>query len=122
METARSSQFRLRLFQPEAHAHLAVHGRRGGEVLTRRLALASDPGEPAEAEVAVGDEGSHTERLRERQRLAVVAGSALGVACRRDVTGKAEGVGLVPRAPSRRVSASASRAWLAASSIRPAER
>src|SRR6266700_5067307 len=33
-------QRRLRLFQPEAHVHLAVHRRRGGEVLLRLLTLA----------------------------------------------------------------------------------
>jgi hypothetical protein len=49
-------QLRLRLLQPEGHAHLAVHRRRGGEVLLRLLALARAPVELAEAEVAVGDE------------------------------------------------------------------
>src|SRR5262245_5616977 len=48
---------RLRLLQPERHLHLAVHRRRGGEVLLRLLALARAPVELAEAEVAVGDEG-----------------------------------------------------------------
>ena len=46
-------------------------GRRGGEVLARLLTLASDPGEPAEAEVAVGAEGAQAARLSEGQRLAV---------------------------------------------------
>src|SRR5262249_36782497 len=48
---------RLRLLQPVRHPHLAIHRRRGGEVLTRLIALAGAPGELAEAEVAVGDEG-----------------------------------------------------------------
>jgi hypothetical protein len=58
------------------------------------LALSRAPGELAEAEVAVGDERAHAARLGERQRLAVVAGSVLRAACRLDVTGEAEGVGL----------------------------
>src|SRR5262245_2778061 len=45
---------RLCLLKPVPHPHLAVHRRRGGEMLLRRLALARAPKEPAEAEVAVG--------------------------------------------------------------------
>jgi len=60
-----SSQFRLRLLQPEAHVHLAVHRRGGGEVLLRLLALARAPVELAEAEVAVGDEGAQVQLLAE---------------------------------------------------------
>ena len=52
---------RLGLLQPEPHVHLAVHRRRGGEVLLGLLALARAPVELAEAEVAVGDEGAHAE-------------------------------------------------------------
>jgi hypothetical protein len=37
------------------------------------------PVEPAETEVAVGDEGAHAARLGERQRLAVVGFAALGI-------------------------------------------
>ena len=48
-----------RLLQPELHAYLAVHRRRGGEVLVRLLGHASAPVEPAEAEAAAGDEGAH---------------------------------------------------------------
>src|SRR5262245_11148513 len=50
---------RLRPLQPVRHPHLAVHRRRGGEVLLRLLALARASAELAEAEVAVGDEGAH---------------------------------------------------------------
>mgnify|MGYP003694201217 CR=1 FL=1 len=49
-----SLQFRLRLLSQNRHPHLAVHRRRGGEVLLRLLALARAPVELAEAEVAVG--------------------------------------------------------------------
>jgi len=42
-------------------------------------ALARAPVEPAEAEVAVGDECAHTARLGERQRLAVVVFTRPGV-------------------------------------------
>src|SRR5262245_4678823 len=46
---ARSLQFCFRLLQPDLHVHLAVHRRRGGEVLLRLLALARAPVELAEA-------------------------------------------------------------------------
>src|SRR5215475_2315758 len=51
--TAPSSHFRLRFMQPVRHAHLAVHRRRGGEMLPGLLALVRAPVEFAEAEVAV---------------------------------------------------------------------
>src|SRR5215510_9476147 len=51
-KTAQLFQFRLGLFQPVRHPHLAVHRRRGGEMLLRLLALARAPVELAEAEVA----------------------------------------------------------------------
>src|SRR5437773_6574703 len=57
----RTASVRLRLLQPEPHIHLAVHRRRGGEVLLRLLALTRAPVELAEAEVAVGDEGDPRE-------------------------------------------------------------
>src|SRR5262245_54858311 len=53
-------QFRLCLLQPKAHIHLAIHDRRGGEVLPCLLRLAGAPVELPEAEVAVGDERAHT--------------------------------------------------------------
>ena len=49
--------------------------------------------------MAVGDERAHAERLGKRQRLAVVTFRVLGGACRRDVTGEAEGVGLASPSP-----------------------
>src|SRR5262249_33506166 len=52
---------RLSLLQPVRHPHLAVHRRRGDEVLLRLPALARAPVELAEAEVAVGDEGALAE-------------------------------------------------------------
>ena len=63
------------------------------------LPLARAPVELAEAEVAVGDERAHAELAGECQRLAVVAFGVLGAACRRDVTGEAEGVGLACPSP-----------------------
>src|SRR5262245_9234420 len=65
-------QLRLRLRQIEAHVHLAVHRRRDGEVLASLLALACAPGELAEPEMAVGDEGAHAAGLCQGERLAVV--------------------------------------------------
>src|SRR5262249_20611648 len=62
-ERVNSGQFRhlpLRLLQPIRHPHLAIHRRRGGEVLLRLLALARAPVQLAQTEVAVGDEGAHT--------------------------------------------------------------
>jgi hypothetical protein len=47
----------LRLLQPVRHAQLAVHRRRGGEMLSGRLALVRAVVELTEAEVTVGDEG-----------------------------------------------------------------
>jgi hypothetical protein len=55
--------FRLRLLQPVRHPHLAVHRRRGGEMLLGLLALVRAPVELAEAEVAVGDEGARSRRI-----------------------------------------------------------
>jgi hypothetical protein len=78
--------------------------------------------ELAEAEVAVGDERAHAELAGERQRFAVVGFSVLSSAGRHDVTCEEEGGVSLPRAPSRRLSVSASGAWLAASSWRPTER
>ena len=63
------------------------------------LALARAPGELAEAEVAVGDEGAHAARLGERQRLAVVGLTALGiepVGMGRDVAEQVQRMGRVP--------------------------
>jgi hypothetical protein len=47
----------LRLLQPVRHPHLAIHRRRGSEMLLRLLTLARAPGELAEAEVAVSNQG-----------------------------------------------------------------
>ena len=40
MRLAQLTQLRPRLLQPEPHVHLAVHRRRGGEMLVRLLVLA----------------------------------------------------------------------------------
>jgi len=60
------------LLQPKVHIHLAVHRRRGGEVVLRLLALTCAPKELAKAEVAVGDEGAHAALGREREPLPVM--------------------------------------------------
>ena len=89
----------LRLLQPEPHVHLAVHRRRGGEVLLRLLALARAPVELAEAEVAVGDERAHAARLGESQCLAVVGFDPLRVepvGMGRDVAEQVQRMGRVP--------------------------
>src|SRR5262249_2270739 len=89
----------LYLLQPVRHPHLAVHRRRGGEMLLRLLALARAPVELAEAEVAVGDERAYAELVGERQRLWVVPGCGFAASGRRDVSDEAEGVGLVSPSP-----------------------
>src|SRR5262245_8685665 len=66
-------QFRLRLLQPVRHAHLAVHRRRGGEVLLRLLAFTRASVELPEAEVAVGDEGAHAKLIGQIEGLAIEA-------------------------------------------------
>src|SRR5215467_11965468 len=73
------SQLSLRLLQIERHVHLAVHRRRGSQILARLLVLARARAQLPEAEVAVGDERAHAERLGEGQRLAVVGLAALGI-------------------------------------------
>src|SRR5262245_8290936 len=76
---ASSLQFCSRVLQPELHVHLTVHRRRGGQMLLRLLALARAPVELAEAEVAVGDEGTHAEFGGKRHRLPVVVFGGLSV-------------------------------------------
>ena len=63
---------RLRLLQPVRHAHVAVHGRRGGEVFLRLLPLARAPRELGEAEVAVSNKRAHTAWLGEFQSPVIV--------------------------------------------------
>src|SRR4029434_781406 len=74
--SAQLAHFLLGLLQPVRHVDLALHRRRGGEMLLRLLALARAPVELAETEVAVGDEGAHPEVLSEGERVTVVALSA----------------------------------------------
>src|SRR5262245_30202708 len=69
----------LRLLQPVRHPHLAVHRRRGGQVLLRLRALARATVELAKAEVAVGDEGAHSEFLGQRGGLAVARLGLIGI-------------------------------------------
>src|SRR6266851_6318914 len=64
---------RLRLLHPVRHPHLAVHRRRGGEMLTRVIPLVCSPVELAEADVAVGKERAHPELAGKRQGCTVVA-------------------------------------------------
>src|SRR5882762_1298090 len=87
--------FRFRLLEPERHVHLAVHCRRGSQVLLGLLRLAHTSTEAAEATVAVSDERSHTARLGERQRPAVMRLAALGiepVGMGRDVAEEVQGM------------------------------
>jgi hypothetical protein len=66
-------QRRLNLLQPEGHVHLAVHGRRGGQVTLRRWRVAAPTVELAEAKTAVGDQRAQVEALGRREGLTIVA-------------------------------------------------
>jgi hypothetical protein len=90
--------FSHRLFPPACHAHFAVHRRRDGEVLLSLSGIADAVMHFAETEVAVGDERAHAAGLGERQCLTLMAFS-VGAACRSDVAGEAEGVGLAAPSP-----------------------
>ena len=68
-----------RLLEPEIHVHLAVHRRRGGQILPGELWLTDAASELPQAEVAVGDDGPHAVQLGECQRLPVVGGAAFGI-------------------------------------------
>src|SRR6266404_5100204 len=64
---------RLRLVQPEAHVHFAVHRRRRRQMLSRLLVLVGLPKELAQMEMTVGGERTHAELASQGQGLAVVA-------------------------------------------------
>src|SRR5215471_1076089 len=82
--------------QPEGHVHLAVHRRRGGEVLAGVVPLAPALVENTETPVTVSDKGTHAPRFGEGQRLTVVGLGGVGVTALRmgrDVTEQVPGVG-----------------------------
>src|SRR5215470_13612193 len=62
---------RLRLLQPEGHAHLAVHRSGGGQMLLRLVAGAAV--ELAQTQVAVGDERAHPEVRGQRKSFPVAS-------------------------------------------------
>src|SRR5713226_6413022 len=85
---------RLRLLQPVPHVHLAVHRRRGEQLLPDLLGFARAPIEFAEAVVTMGNERAHTELRGECQGLLVVVFGFLrfgGVAARSDLAQKEQG-------------------------------
>ncbi len=67
----RPNRRRLRLFQPEPHVHLPVHGFRDRQVLLGLRAVAGASVELAEAETAVGDERAHAELVGQGHSLEV---------------------------------------------------
>jgi hypothetical protein len=75
----RFTHLRLRLLQPKRHVHVAVHRRRGGEVVAGLIPFARAQVDLAETEVAVGDEGARPEPLGEGQRLARGVPPAVGM-------------------------------------------
>src|SRR5262245_35342643 len=60
---------RLRLLQPEAHVHLAVHRRRGGEVLLRLVALACAPVQLSDTAGRLAAAGSAAKPPRKRDPI-----------------------------------------------------
>src|SRR5262249_33005620 len=67
------------LIDPELHVHLAVHARRGGEILPRVLKPSDTTVKLPEAEVAMRDEGTHSMRSGDWQSLLVGGGAAFGL-------------------------------------------
>src|SRR2546422_4971785 len=61
------------LLQPEPHVHLAVHRRGGGEVLASLLQHSRAAVELPEAEVAVADEGTHSQLYGQHQPFAIAS-------------------------------------------------
>src|SRR5206468_6066756 len=59
----------LRLFRPEPHTHLAVHRQREPQMRARLLRRACATVELAEAQMAMRDEGTHAELLRQREAV-----------------------------------------------------
>src|SRR5262245_33585958 len=85
----------LGLLQPVHHPHLAVHRRRGGEMLPRPVALGRVAVELTEAAVAVGSEGTHGEIGGDRQRLAICRLGLVDITQRRvHVSENPEGIAL----------------------------
>jgi len=98
------AHLRFRLLQPESHVHPAVHRGRRAEMLLRLLSVACAPVELGEAEVTVGDEGTHAPRLGEGQRLVIVGLAALGiepVGMGRDVAEQVQRMGRIPKVTRR---------------------
>src|SRR5262249_17510584 len=93
------AHFSRGLLHPVGHIHFAVHRRRDGEVLVCLLAVATVAMHFGKTKVAVGDERTHAAGLGKRQGLAVVAFGVLIAACRGNVTGEAESVGLAGSSP-----------------------
>ena len=67
--------------------------------LTRQIELPGPTVQLAEPKVTMGGEWAHAELLGERQCIAVEALSVLAAACRRDVPGEAERLGLACPSP-----------------------
>src|SRR5580698_6771449 len=86
----------LSLREPETHVHVAVHRGCGGVMVLCIAGFAGAAMDLAETEVAVGDQRAHAVALRQRQRVAKVAGAALVVETLRigfDIAEQMMGVG-----------------------------
>jgi len=66
------AKVRLRLLEPEAHVHLAVHRCRDRQVLGSRCPVTGAVEQLAEAEVAVGGQRAHPELVGPGEGLGVV--------------------------------------------------
>src|SRR6266568_2280078 len=111
---------RLRLVQPEAHVHFAVHRRRRRQMLSSLLVLVGLPEELAQMEMAVGRERTHAELASQGQGLAVVAFRRLEsrrITMGSDFTEQAEAPRLVPALPTPVKASARVNGWSAPSAI-----
>src|SRR6266536_522225 len=66
-------QLRFRPFQPQSHSHLPHHCRRSSEMLFSLLSAPYPPIQFAQTNVAMRDEGAHSEFFSEGESLAIVS-------------------------------------------------
>ena len=79
----RTTLFRVRLREPEAHAHSAVHIFCSGEMLAGALRIARAAMKPTQAQMTMSDDRPHPARLAERQSFRVMSGGAFGIEANR---------------------------------------
>jgi hypothetical protein len=75
----RTTLFGVRLREPKAHAHPAVHISCSGEMLAGALRIARAAMKPTQAQMTMSDDRPHPARLTERQSFRVMSGGAFGI-------------------------------------------